>query len=99
MIDRKVADIPPFGLRMQTDLKRKLEAAARANNRSLNSEIVARLEQSISGTNRPSKFADVWTLQQRLENLELGIIRILANEQAMEERLALIEFPANKQSA
>jgi len=45
--DRKpMANIPPFGLRMQPDLKAKVEKAAKANNRSLNAEIVSRLEQS-----------------------------------------------------
>jgi hypothetical protein len=45
--ERKLqAAIPPFGLRMQDDLKARVEASARDNNRSLNAEIVARLGQS-----------------------------------------------------
>lgn len=44
--DRKpMANIPPFGLRMQPELKARIEAAAKANNRSMNAEIVARLEE------------------------------------------------------
>lgn len=39
------ANIAPFGLRMQPDLKARVEAEARRNQRSLNAEIVARLEQ------------------------------------------------------
>lgn len=42
--------IPPFGLRMQADLRERLERAATAAGRSLNSEIVKRLEDSFSGT-------------------------------------------------
>jgi hypothetical protein len=42
----RIADIPPFGLRLPRSLKEKVDAAARANSRSLNSEITARLEQS-----------------------------------------------------
>ena len=42
----KVANITPFGLRLQPELKRRVEEAARANARSLNSEIAARLERS-----------------------------------------------------
>lgn len=43
---KPMANIPPFGLRMQPELKGRVEAAARANNRSLNAEIVDRLERS-----------------------------------------------------
>ncbi|MDV6226314.1 Arc family DNA-binding protein [Nitratireductor aquimarinus] len=43
---KPMANIPPFGLRMQPDLKAQVEEAARANNRSLNAEIVSRLERS-----------------------------------------------------
>ena len=46
--ETKIASIPPFGLRMQSGLKRRLEEAAKASGRSLNSEIVARLEQSLA---------------------------------------------------
>lgn len=38
--------IAPFGLRMQPELKERLEAAATAAGRSLNAEIVARLQAS-----------------------------------------------------
>lgn len=38
--------IPPFGLRMQPDLKARLEESATAAGRSLNAEIVSRLEAS-----------------------------------------------------
>lgn len=42
---KPMANIPPFGLRMQPDLKARVEASARQNNRSLNAEIVACLEE------------------------------------------------------
>lgn len=42
----KIANIPPFGLRLQPDLKRQVEEAAKANGRSLNAEITHRLEAS-----------------------------------------------------
>lgn len=38
--------IAPFGVRMQPDLKERLEASAQEAGRSLNAEIVARLEAS-----------------------------------------------------
>ncbi|MGA2493850.1 MAG: Arc family DNA-binding protein [Roseiarcus sp.] len=45
-ISERIADIPPFGLRLTPDLKQRVEASARANSRSLNAEITARLEHS-----------------------------------------------------
>lgn len=46
---KPVASIPPFGLRMQPALKSSLEESAKANARSLNAEIVSRLEESLQG--------------------------------------------------
>lgn len=43
------SNIAPFGLRMQPDLRFKLEGAAAAAGRSLNAEIVSRLERSFDG--------------------------------------------------
>jgi hypothetical protein len=40
------AHIPPYGLRLQPELKAQLEAAASQAGRSLNAEITARLEQT-----------------------------------------------------
>lgn len=45
---KPMANITPFGLRMQPDLKARIEASARENNRSINAEIVERLEESFS---------------------------------------------------
>lgn len=41
------AHIVPFGLRLQPELKARLEESAKANGRSLNAEIAARLEASL----------------------------------------------------
>lgn len=41
-----LANIAPFGLRMQSDLKERLKAVAEQNGRSMNAEIVSRLEAS-----------------------------------------------------
>lgn len=40
-------DINPFGLRMPPDVKAEIEKLAEQNRRSLNAEIVVRLEESI----------------------------------------------------
>lgn len=62
------AHIAPFGVRMQPELKERLEAAAQASGRSLNAEIVARLEQSLTGTVDAHA---VTTLVYRIATLEL----------------------------
>lgn len=49
-----MANIPPFGLRMQPSLKARVEAAARANNRSLNAEIIATLEEAYPAPKSPN---------------------------------------------
>lgn len=41
-------DIAPFGVRMPTELKNLVEEAATANGRSINAEVVARLQGSLS---------------------------------------------------
>ena len=41
-------DITPFALRMPPDLRARVDGAAKANKRSLNAEIVARLEESFA---------------------------------------------------
>ena len=46
--DEKIGSVAPFGLRMLPDLKQRVEEAAAANGRSMNAEIVARLEASFS---------------------------------------------------
>lgn len=52
MSDRKpeqqrISSVPPFGLRMLPELRQQIEEAARQNARSMNAEIVARLEMSL----------------------------------------------------
>ncbi len=42
-----VKDINPFGVRMPPEIKAELEKLAEQNRRSLNAEIVVRLEESI----------------------------------------------------
>ncbi|WP_304620214.1 Arc family DNA-binding protein [Paracoccus sediminilitoris] len=42
-------DIAPFGVRMPRELKDRVEAAAKASGRSMNSEIVTRIQQTFDG--------------------------------------------------
>lgn len=52
---RKTGEIAPLGVRMQPELKAALVDIARHNGRSLNAEIVTRLERSFQATAAPSK--------------------------------------------
>ncbi|KQX40893.1 MULTISPECIES: Arc family DNA-binding protein [unclassified Ensifer] len=45
--DEKVSNVPPFGLRMLPELKDRIAAAAAENGRSMNAEIVARLQATL----------------------------------------------------
>lgn len=45
-------DIVPLGLRMPPEVKEQIEAAAKANGRSMNAEIVARLQASFEASQR-----------------------------------------------
>lgn len=40
-------EIAPFGLRMPPELKARIEAEARANGRSINTEVISRLQDSL----------------------------------------------------
>jgi hypothetical protein len=46
--DAPMAKITPYGLRLPPDLKERLDISARANGRSLNSEIIERLQRSFA---------------------------------------------------
>ena len=74
--EQKIASIAPFALRMQRELRTRIEEAARANRRSVNSEIVARLAAS---------FGDVVPLE--LDNMPPGEPSIAD----FEKRLAAVE--------
>lgn len=51
-------EINPYGLRMPPELREKLEAAARQSARSLNAEIVRRLEESLEPWPRAGQASD-----------------------------------------
>ena len=78
--DRKIASIAPFGLRMQPELKQQIEEQALASGRSLNAEIVWRLEQSLktdgsgqSWIKTAKRMAAGTTADDRLSALEAAV--------------------------
>lgn len=65
--------IAPFGLRMQPELREKLEESASKNGRSLNAELIARLESSFQ-TKKSLSVDDL--IKELIERFPLGTIEI-----------------------
>jgi hypothetical protein len=93
--EAKVANITPFGLRMQPELKRRVEAAAKANGRSLNSEIVARVERTLQ---EDSGILESSAHEVRLSTLEGQVLdyfpltnKLNKKVQELEKRLSDLE--------
>lgn len=78
MTDRHV--LPPYSLRMPEELRRSLELAAKQAKRSLNAEIVARLESTF--TPAESAVERAARLDQIREKAMPGMVEILADLQA-----------------
>lgn len=84
----KIAAIPPFALRMQRPLRTRIEAAARANRRSLNSEIVARLAQSFDMAApeiEPGEVPTSPTAKEALKRVTTLEARVMALEKMLAE--------------
>lgn len=66
-------DIAPFGLRMRAELKDQLEHCSKENKRSLNAEIVSRLEGTLKslGDYLPMKEANERAMERRIEMKDL----------------------------
>lgn len=77
--DAPMASITPYGLRMPRELKEMLDEKARKNGRSLNSEIVARLQASVQADESvpdfvtPELFERVTALGQEMETLRAQV--------------------------
>lgn len=72
-------NINPFGLRMQPDLRAQIEEAAARNHRSLNAEIVARLEESLASESASEAHTEASGL--RIEAEDGDEVRIVTQEQ------------------
>lgn len=64
-VDEKISNIPPFGLRMLPDLKERIARAAEESGRSMNAEIVSRLEFTLD-----SHVADEKELRSLVDQVE-----------------------------
>jgi Arc-like DNA binding domain len=73
----KYQNIAPFGLRMQPDLKEKLETAAKGKPKwSLNSEIVKRLEDSLEVRYELASFSDGELVDELIRRWGRGAVYI-----------------------
>lgn len=64
-------DIVPLGLRMPPELKERIESEAKKNGRSMNAEIVARLQESLEPQQDTAHMKAFFmeTLQQAVEEI------------------------------
>ena len=64
--------IPPFGLRMPPELHEKVKSAAEESGRSMNTEIIARLEASFPSVEdqiRAARKAELTTIRKQIKSL------------------------------
>jgi len=75
-------------VRLSANLRQKIETAARDNNRTMNAEIVARLEQSFREELRAVSPLLSPDLEERLEKLERFTVSVVvARLSALEKRI------------
>lgn len=78
--DEPMRNINPFGLRLQPNLKARLEASAKENKRSLNAEISSRLEESygMHSYSPPEELLSIpERIQRRIHSREMDVVDIL----------------------
>ncbi len=96
----RIANIAPFGLRLRPELKGRIEAAARSNGRSMNSEIAARLEWSLGQDEEPKRSALQAMQTSPAIRMEKRLIAVEAQLESridqLESRLAALETELEK---
>lgn len=65
--NQRISSVAPFGLRMLPDLREKLDEAAARNRRSLNAEIVSRLEESFNNLELEGTLVDLHSIERLLK--------------------------------
>ena|SRR5271157_5957062 len=92
---------PDMKVRLSADLREKIESAARSNNRTMNSEIVARLERSFREDAHAAGPLLPPDQEKRLTQLEQLVIEIMGDDRLdkMANRVAELERRLNVQSA
>ncbi len=79
MSDRHV--LPPYSLRMPAELRDKLESSAKHAKRSLNAEIIARLEESYSHDQAllDQEAYEAWAKENAIESPDQSIVLALSH--------------------
>jgi hypothetical protein len=78
-------------IRLSADLRQRIETAARNNNRTMNAEIGARLEQSFRKEGRAVSLVSSPNLEERLDNIERQLVDRLLDVTALSDRLSALE--------
>jgi hypothetical protein len=80
-------------VRLSADLRQKIETAARDNNRTMNAEIGARLEQSFREEGRAVRPVQSPDLEERLEKLEGRVLDLLLKDpfETLTKRVSALE--------
>lgn len=82
-------DITPFGLRMPSDLKARVDAAAESNGRSINAECVARLQESFEARADIAALPVGVLLDEIIQRLGARVQIVVSPEVAQQEGLHL----------
>jgi hypothetical protein len=78
-------------VRLSADLRQKIEISARDNNRTMNAEIGARLEQSFRKEGRAVSLVSSPNLEERLDNIERQLVDRLLDVTALSDRVSALE--------
>jgi len=81
------ANIPPFGLRLQPELKERIEQEAKAAGRSMNAEIADRLERSFRATTSDAVDAYVRHLQLEMAGMHSELVVFATEARAAAQML------------
>jgi hypothetical protein len=98
----RIPNAPPdMKIRLSADLRRRIETAARNNNRTMNAEIGARLEQSFREKSRRAVSAvQSPDLEERLKKLEGRLVDLLLKDpfDTLPDRVSALEKRIKEQS-
>lgn len=89
---------PQINLRVPADLKKKIELIAVENGRSLNAEVVQRLEQSFTQDKKLLEISSVMTktMMNSLEAMDTALSKIVHLQDELDEKTKLLNKLSKK---